>query len=151
MRKLVAVIFAAVIGVTSVSAQAPEAEDVIGYRQSLFKTVMWNFAPMGAMVRGVKPWDAAEFKRRSVAVAFAAVQLDEGFATGSGADSGGVTDALPAIWAAPADFKAKLRDFQRASNSLRVAAAGGDQDAVKQAFDATRNACKGCHQKYRAD
>jgi len=151
MRKLAATIFAAIIGVTSVSAQAPEPEDVIGYRQSLFKTVMWNFAPMGAMVRGVKPWDAVEFKRRSVAVAFAAVQLEEAFSSGSGTESGVVTDALSVIWADPADFKAKLRDFQRASNALRVAATLGDQDAVKRAFDDTRNACKGCHQKYRAD
>ncbi len=149
MRKLAAIIFAAVIGATSVSAQAPAPEDVIGYRQALFKNVVWNFAPMGAMIRGVKPWDTAEFKRRSVAVAFAAVQLNEAFASGS--DAGAVTDALPAIWADPADFKAKLRDFQRASNALRVAAASGGQDAVKRAFDETRNACKGCHQKYRAD
>lgn len=149
MRKLAATLFSAVIGVTSVSAQSPEPADVIAYRQSLYKTVMWNFAPMGAMIRGIQPWDAAEFKRRSVAVAFAAVQLDEAFSKGS--DKGAVTDALPAIWADPADFKVKLREFQRASNALRVAAAGGDQDAIKRAFDDTRNACKGCHQKYRAD
>jgi cytochrome c556 len=129
-------------------APAPKPADVIAYRQSLFKNIAWNFLPMGAMVKGSKTWDAAEFKRRSIAVAFAAVQLDEAFSAGS--DQGAVTDALPAIWAEPADFAAKLKDFQRSSNALRIAAASGDQAATKAAFAETRQTCMACHDGYRA-
>ena len=149
MRMHAKILFAALIVTSSAVAQAPKPEEVIAYRQSLLKTVLWNFAPMGAMVKGAKPWDAAEFKRRSVAVAFAALQLDEAFPAGS--DQGGVTDALPAIWENPDDFKAKLRDFQLAANALRIATVGGDQDTIKREFDHVRNTCKACHQDYRAD
>jgi cytochrome c556 len=150
MRKLICLVALSLIAVSAV-AQAPAAkpEQVIAYRQSLFKTIVWNFMPMGAMVKGSKPWDAAEFKRRSIAVAFAAVQLDEAFAQGS--DKGAVTDALPAIWEQPDDFAAKLKAFQRTSNALRMAATTGDQEQIKAAFGEVRQTCGQCHESYRAE
>lgn len=151
MRLSFSLLFALSMIAATASAEAPgpKPEQVIGYRQSLFKTIVWNFLPMGAMVKGNKPWDAAEFKRRSIAVAFAAVQLDEAFTAGS--DKGAVTDALPAIWQQPEDFAAKLKAFQQTSNALRLAAAGGDQDRIKAAFGDVRQACGACHEKYRAE
>lgn len=150
MRKLTCLAALSMIALAaSAQAPAPKPEQVIAYRQSLFKTIGWNFAPMGAMVKGSKPWDAAEFKRRSIAVAFAAVQLDEAFAAGS--DRGVVTDALPAIWENPDDFAAKLKAFRQASNALRVAAAGGDQERIKAAFGEVRQTCGDCHETYRAE
>jgi cytochrome c556 len=150
MRKLSRVVALFFIAATAAAqAPAPKPEHVIGYRQSLFKTIVWNFMPMGAMVKGSKPWDAAEFKRRSIAVAFAAVQLDEAFSAGS--DKGAVTDALPAIWENPDDFAAKLKAFQKTSNALRMAAAAGDQDRIKAAFNDVRQSCGNCHETYRAE
>ena len=150
MRKLSCSV-ALLLLVATATAQSPGAkpEQVIAYRQSLFKTIGWNFAPMGAMVKGSKPWDAAEFKRRSIAVAFAAVQLDEAFAAGS--DQGAVTDALPAIWSDAEDFAAKLKAFQQSSNALRMAATRGDQDQIKAAFGEVRQSCGDCHDSYRAE
>ncbi len=144
-------LFGVALCVSVVGAQAQQAkpEDVIAYRQAVLKTVFWNFMSMGQMVKGSKPWDAAEFKRRSLAVSFMALQMDEGFPAGS--DKGAVTDALPAIWENRADFDAKLREFQRTSNALRVAANGGDVETVKAAFGKVRNSCMACHEKYRAD
>lgn len=150
MRKLTCLAALSMIALAaSAEAPAPKPEQVIAYRQSLFKTIGWNFAPMGAMVKGSKPWDGAEFKRRSIAVAFAAVQLDEAFAAGS--DRGAVTDALPAIWENPDDFAAKLKAFRQASNALRVAAAGSDQERIKAAFGEVRQTCGDCHETYRAE
>lgn len=150
MRKLTCLAALSMIALAaSAQAPAPKPEQVIAYRQSLFKTIGWNFAPMGAMVKGSKPWDGAEFKRRSIAVAFAAVQLDEAFAAGS--DRGAVTDALPAIWENPDDFAAKLKAFRQASNALRVAAAGSDQERIKAAFGEVRQTCGDCHETYRAE
>ncbi|HQW80735.1 MAG TPA: cytochrome c [Pseudomonadota bacterium] len=151
MRKTLSFLVAlSLVGATAAAqAPAPKPEQVIGYRQSLFKTVAWNFVPMGAMVKGSKPWDGVEFKRRSIAVAFAAVQLEEAFTAGS--DKGAVTDALPEIWQQPQDFTTKLKAFQRTSNALRLAAAGGDQDRIKAAFGEVRQACSNCHDKFRAE
>lgn len=133
----------------SAEVPAPKPEEVIAYRQAVLKNVFWNFLPMGQMVKGSKPWDAAEFKRRALAVSFLALQLDEAFPAGS--NKGAVTDALPAIWQDPDDFSAKRREFQRSSNALRIAANGGDVDTIKAAFATVRNACMSCHEKYRAD
>lgn len=150
MRKLSCLAALSMIALAAgAQAPGPKPEQVIAYRQSLFKTIGWNFAPMGAMVKGSKSWDAAEFKRRSIAVAFAAVQLDEAFAAGS--DRGAVTDALPAIWENPDDFAAKLKAFRQTSNALRIAAAGGDQDRIKAAFGELRQTCGDCHETYRAE
>ena len=54
MRKLICLVALSLIAVSAV-AQAPAAkpEQVIAYRQSLFKTIVWNFMPMGAMVKGM--------------------------------------------------------------------------------------------------
>ena len=133
----------------NVQAQQAKPEDVIAYRQAVFKTVFWNFLPMGQMVKGSKPWDAAEFRKRALAVSFIALQLDDAFPAGS--DKGAVTDALPAIWKDPADFDAKRREFQRTANALRVAANAGDVETIKAAFGKVRGACMACHEKYRAD
>lgn len=148
MRKRLCLFTLVLIGFAAgAQAPAPKPDDVIAYRQSLFKSIGWNFAPMAAMVKGSKPWDAAEFKRRAIAVAFAAVQLDEAFAAGS--DTGAVTDALPSIWERPADFATQLEDFQRKSNALRVAAAGSDAERIRSAFLELRQTCSDCHQHYR--
>ncbi len=150
MRFTVRCLVLSLLTATAFAEEAgPKPEQVIGYRQALYKTIGWNFLPMGAMVKGTKPWDGSEFKRRSIAVAFAAVQLNEAFAKGS--DRGAVTDALPAIWENPEDFAAKLKAFQQSANSLRVAAAAGDQEQVRTAFGEVRKTCGDCHESYRAE
>ena len=72
MRSSLSLLFALSLVAATASAETPgpKPEQVIAYRQSLFKTIVWNFLPMGAMVKGNKPWDNSEFKRRSIAVAF---------------------------------------------------------------------------------
>lgn len=128
---------------------AVKPETAIHYRQGVYHAIAWNFAPMNAMVRGKQSWDQADFARRAARVAFYSQQLLEGFPPGS--DTGAKTDAKPAIWQNPDDFRAKMQAFQDASADLAKVAAGGDVTASKQAFVKTAEACKACHDKYRAD
>ncbi|GAP67355.1 cytochrome c prime [Mizugakiibacter sediminis] len=128
---------------------AVKPETAIRYRQGVYHAILWNFAPMNAMVRGTQPWDQADFARRAQRLAFYSQQLLEGFPPGS--DRGAETGAKPAIWQNPEDFKAKMQAFEDAAADLAKVAAGSDIEASKQAFAQTAEACKRCHEKYRAE
>ena len=132
-------------------AQGNEAgEAAQQYRQSLFQTIVWNFKPMSDMARGKREFDAAEAKRRALAVSYLSVLLGEAFPEGSGA-SAGTTDALDAIWQNQADFAAKLKNFQVEANALRKLADQGDAAIFNEQFKKLSGTCKGCHDKYKAD
>lgn len=72
------------------------------------------------------------------------------FPKGTGPDVG-KTGAKPDIWQKPADFAAKVRDFQAASNALRQAAASGNMAAVKASYGKLGGTCKACHDPYRKE
>ena len=140
---------ALLIALPALSADAPKSETVIAYRQSVFHVILWNYTPLAEMVRGRRPFDAADFKRRAVRLAFLSQQLREGFTPGS--DKGATTDARPEIWTHRADFDQKLSDFIREAKALREAAKTGDEAKMKEQFGKTANTCKSCHESYRAE
>ncbi|MCG5239013.1 c-type cytochrome [Azospirillum doebereinerae] len=63
----------------------------------------------------------------------------------------GKTGAKEVIWANFSDFTAKAKGAETAGKALADAAATGDKAATGQAFAALADACKACHQRYRAD
>jgi cytochrome c556 len=121
----------------------------IEYRQSAYTVMVWNWAPLGAMMRGRTPWDQAEFTRRAQRVATLAPMLLEGFPPGS--DKGADTDAKGEIWSNYTDFSAKMQAFERESAALAEIAAGGDEAATRAQFGKTAETCKACHDLYKAD
>lgn len=146
---ILAALSLAVLLASLAAAAQVRPEDAIAYRQSVFKMVFWNFGPMGAMVRGQRPFDAAEFERRALRVANLSNQALEGFPEGS--DTGAPTDALPAIWTNRADFEAKMLNWRREARALYEVARSGDEAAIRTQFQATAAACKACHDVYRAN
>jgi len=72
------------------------------------------------------------------------------FPKGTGPELG-KTGAKPEIWKQPADFNARLRDFQGAARALQLAAAKGDAGATKAGYAALGKTCKACHDSYRTD
>lgn len=58
-------------------------------------------------------------------------------------------DALPAIWEDPEDFAERLGAFQTAATKLNAAVASGD--GIGPAVQGLGQACKGCHDNYRAE
>lgn len=67
------------------------------------------------------------------------------FPAGSG---GGESDALPAIWEDPEDFAERVGAFEAAAANLSDVVAGGGE--VMPAAMQLGQACKGCHDNYRA-
>lgn len=125
------------------------AIDAIEYRQAAFEVLVWNFAPMGAMVKGKIPFDAKTFAERAANVAFLSKMPLEGFIPGS---DKGETEAKPEIWQNWDDFKARMDNLQKETAKLaEVAKTATKVEKVAEQFGETGKVCKGCHDKYRED
>ncbi len=144
---LIVALAAAGFAVTAIAQKKPE--NVIHYRQSVMDMIGWNFAPLGAMVKGKIPFDAKDFALHAQRLEFLGPQVLEGFSKGS--DKGAETDAKAEIWTSFDDFQAKLSDFIDESKALNEAAKGGDEAKMKEQFKKTAGTCKACHDKYRAE
>ncbi len=119
------------------------------YRQSYFTLLAMNFGPIGAMVKGEMPWDDAMLKVfADDLAALASMDVSRAFTPGS---ETGTTRAKPEIWENQEDFKAKLGDLQEALVALQQVASSGDKQAVAKAVGAAGEACKSCHDEYKAE
>ncbi len=139
------------IVITMVSANVAaqtKPEDVIKYRQSVYKVMQWNFAPMGAMVKGEKPYDKEVFARNALIVSQMSPLLMEGYAAGS--DKGAATKAKPEIWTKPAEFKDKMDKMVAETKKLAAVAGTGSFDDIKKQFGATGGSCKACHDEFKS-
>lgn len=148
MRKCLFAISAIVMALTIGSATAQiKPEDIIKYRQSVYKVMGWNFSPMAAMVKGEKPYDKEAFARHAVIVSQMSPLAMEGFAVGS--DKGADSKAKPEIWTKSADFKEKMDKMVGETKKLAAIASTGSFDKIKKQFGATGEACKACHDDYK--
>ncbi len=122
-------------------------DDVIKYRQSVYRVMGWNFSPMAAMMKGEKPYDKESFVRHATILSQVAPLAMEGFAAGS--DKGADTKAKAEIWSKTADFRDKMDKMTVETNKLATISHAGSFDEIKKQFGATAGACKACHDDYR--
>jgi cytochrome c556 len=94
--------------------------------------------------------NVGEIRTSANAIAKLAAKSSHWFPQGTGPDVA-KTGAKPEIWQKPADFTAKLRDFQAASKALQLAAARGDLATIKSSHAKLGGTCKACHDPYRTD
>ena len=118
------------------------------YRQSWFAMLATNFGPMVAMVKGEMPWDEKLMAGYSDQMA-ALTTLDVLRGFKDGADKG-TTRAKPEIWENKADFESKMSDLKTEVNKLQQVANTNDRKAIAQQVGATGEACKACHDEYKA-
>jgi cytochrome c556 len=140
---------AAVLCVAAASFAHSHEDPAVDYRMGLMTVVGWNFAPLGAMVKGKTPFDANEFSRRAERIAYSSDQLVEGFPKGS--EKGEHSSAKPAIWTSFDDFKSKADDFTREAKALATVAKANDEAKDKEQFKKVAATCKACHDKYKED
>lgn len=148
MRKPVLIVVAAFAALMMGTACAQaKPEDVIKYRQAVYKVMGWNFGPMAAMVKGDKPYDKEAFARHAAIVEFESKLALEGFIPGS--DRGADTKAKPEIWTKMDDFKAKMSKMNDETAKLAAVAKTGTFDEIKKQLGTTGGTCKACHDDYR--
>jgi cytochrome c556 len=131
-------------------AQSPTpAEKAIQYRQAVFKVIAGNFGPLAQNAQGkleLPPGAARKYAERLAAIAeFAADAFPD-------ISREGETKAKPEIWTSRAEFDKLLADLTTATRSLATVTANGSAkpEDFKAAVGAVGNACKACHDKYRA-
>ncbi len=135
----------AAVGMPTLADESTQG--AIDFRESVMTTFKWYMGPMGAMVKGKIPFDAALFKSRADGLANASrLDVSEGFPEGSVGES----EAKPEIWDEWDDFLSKYQGLQDEAVKLQQVAATGDEAAIKEQFLKTGETCSSCHKKYRS-
>jgi cytochrome c556 len=139
----------ALAGVAHAEGQPSKAEQTLTYRKAVYQVIVWNVGPMGAMAQDKIPFNAPEFALRAGRVAELTPMLAEAYPP----ETQGVANSKlkPEMWANRADFDAKLKTLVDRSAALAQVANGGDPAKTKAAFFSMADACKACHEKYKAD
>ena len=133
---------------TPALAQFAKAEDAIEYRQGALFVMGNHFGRLGAMANGKVPFDA-KVAADNAAIVETLSKLPWA-AFGPGTETGHNTKAKPEVWTDNAKFKDAADKMIAEVAKLSAAAKTGNQDAIKAAFGAAGQACKGCHDNFRA-
>jgi cytochrome c556 len=143
-HKVLAVVAAGLL--TIGSGALAQNLDVIKERQQVMKMNAQAAKQANAIIKGETPYDAAKADEL-----FRMLNDDaRKFATLFPEDSktGGKTEAAPAIWEKPAEFKAANDKFI-AETQAALDAKPADVDSFKAAFTKVAANCQGCHQQFR--
>ena len=128
------------------SAQV-KPETLVKQRQAAMTLQGKYFGPIGAMVQGKMPWDAAVVTRNAGYLEVLTKMPWDGFQA-STADVKD-TDAKPEIYKDTEKFRSDSQKLETEAGKLAAAARSGDQNAVKVAFGEVGKACKSCQDDFR--
>lgn len=143
--RLGAIALAALLPLGAIAQDAPPPQEL---RQDVMERNGDEIKVLGAMAKGERPYDAAV-----ATTALEAIGADiEVFVTlfPEGSETGYDTRALPAIWEDKADFEAKGQDLSDAIAAAMDPAREG-LDSFRTAFGPVGQACRSCHEEYRAE
>lgn len=135
------------IGLMALAAAnfATASEGEVEYREHTMEAIGGHMQAAVDILRQKVP-HASHMPIHADALAALAGIVDTLFPEGS---EGG--DALPAIWENPEDFAERVGAMRDAATAFSAAANANDSAALGEAFQALGQACKGCHDNYRAD
>ena len=97
------------------------------------------------MLKGEVPFDAAKAQAIFAGMHSVAAKFGNYFPAGSG---GGDSEAAPAVWEKPAEFKAALAKFEK-DTAAAMAAKVTTKEAFGQQFGMVTANCKSCHETFR--
>ena len=138
--------FTAAVAVCLMGALAPASADegAVDYRQNTMAAVGGHMHAAVDILRG-KVSHSGHMALHAGALSDLAGIAGTLFPEGS---EGG--DSLPAIWENGDDFAERLAAFEESAANFATAAESGDAGAIGTAFQGLGQACKSCHDDYRA-
>lgn len=144
------VVCAALSAMTAIAQPANKAaiaspNDVISTRQIMFHLSAATFGEMKMAADAGA--DVTHMTMGANGLVRWARSIPNMFPRGS---TGPLSRARPEIWTNRADFEAKAAAYQAAAEQLALVAQQGDRAAFLEQWQATRRACSGCHDAYRA-
>lgn len=132
----------------SIVSIAVAGDDPIHERHELMEDVRDAAKPVGKMLRGEAEYDA-EVVQASLAV-FADVSKTFGDLFPEGTETGGGTEAAPAIWEDRAGFEEALAEWSDATGAA-IAAKPATLEEAKPVLGKVFGTCKNCHDTYRIE
>ena len=121
-------------------------EQLVKQRQSAMSLIGWYFGPIGGMMRGDRPFDAAVVARNAGYLEVLSKMPMEGFQPSTKDEK---TKALPEVWSDKAKFDTAMENMQGELTKFAQVAKGGDQGAIKTQFGAVGKSCAACHDNFR--
>ena len=148
---LVLAVSAVTLFVGAAVAQTPPspADSAVAYRKAMYQVMFNNWVRILPMTQGKVPFDAKAVQLRAARAHYLAQMISEGFPPESA--EGKPTRAKPEIWTNRAEFDELMGKLQKSMAALEAASKTGKLDKVTPAFNATRDACKACHDKFRTE
>jgi len=142
-----------ITGVVAVAQNAPpspekQAEKAVEIRQGLFNVQSFAFGPVGAMLKGAAPVDAALVQKEAARVQMTSSMITEVFKLDTRKFQTR-TKAKDKVWTDPQDFAKKANDLHEAAVALEAAGKKADKSGILDAAGKVGNACKACHDEYR--
>lgn len=128
-----------------VALAASASEGEVSYRETTMKAIGGHMGAIVGIIRGEVP-HTDHLATHASAMADLAEIAPTLFPESS---KGG--DALDAIWEDSEDFASKLNAFKEATAAFETAAESGERGEIMGAFRGVGQACKGCHDDYRAE
>lgn len=154
MKKLFAGLALSVLTFTGTSLSFAEmkVEDAIYYRKAGYGFMSWNMGKIKAQTVD----ESAPFNKDQIIAAANAIAAVANSGMGAlyppGSDMSKVKDTKlkPEFFQNMEEVGKIGKNFNAAANNLATVAATGDKAAIAKAFGETGEACKACHDKFRA-
>lgn len=143
---LAAVALAIGAGASFQAAAQAKPEQLVKQRQSAMALIGWYFGPIGAMMRGDRPFDGAVVARNAGYLDVLSRMPGEGFQPATKDEK---SRAKPEVWSDKAKFDKAMEAMQTELGKFAQVAKGGDQGAIKTQFGAVGKTCAGCHDDFR--
>lgn len=134
-----------VAGLAMLGLGALASEGEVEYRQHTMSAVGGHMQAIFAIFQGKVP-HTEHMATHAGALADLADLAETLFPASS---QGG--DARPDIWENAEDFQSKLAAFKEAAVDFKAAAGSGDMGQIGGALQQLGQACKGCHDNYKAE
>ena len=144
-KPAIAALLVAAVALPALSQQM-KAENQVKYRRAAYQLMNLNFQNLDAMAENKKPFNREEAARNAEFVALLST-VPKGF-FGEGTDKD--TRAKPEIWKNRADFDSKMDKMTGEAAKLPAVVKTGDVAAFKKQVHDVGEACKACHDEYRA-
>jgi len=140
---------AAALALTQVPAEAAadDAASAVRARQAAFMLSAATFGSMKPVIDAGGDVSGLQFGAR--ALARWARAIPDAFPAGSGKQAGVPTRALPLIWSERQGFDQAAADYADAADKLADAAKANDKVAFAAQWNAVRQSCSSCHDRYR--
>jgi cytochrome c556 len=145
-RRIIAALLLLLAAGTGFALAHEGAKGVVKERMDLMKGQAKQMKLIGDMAKGKKKFDAAKAAAAAHDLGLTTKKIPELFPEGS---NGHPSEALDAVWKEWDRFKGDAQDAEAAANALAAALEASGED-WKPSFQKMTDACKSCHETFRA-